>query len=321
MDEMHRSRIAACLLALRRDPTIRHYELLQGGISGTATYRVWLETEQVVLKIADSDSPPGVLERARREMLFYRDLAHHIPLRVPTILGIAPDGPAPCLCIQAYDPAPPISVWTDKQYLDVASQLGRFHAAFWNRTDQLAHLPWLRKQSPADAATRRHAAASWHTLAQQPDGASALDLDEITWIEYAISRVDRLEALLRDFPSTLCHGDCHHGNLLLDEGGGWRWADWQEVGIGCGPEDLSFFFQRAGFAGGKVPEAAAIDAYHRSLESATGRRITRASIKQVIDASELRTILLFWPPFFSYLSSRQLADLMRRLHDLTDVLG
>jgi aminoglycoside phosphotransferase (APT) family kinase protein len=317
---MHRDRIAACLQATGAQSTILHYELLQGGISGTATYRVVLPNEQVVLKVAEPSSPYHVLERARREILFYRDLAERIPLRVPAVLGLAPDKSSPWLCLRAYDPAPPIDTWIDQHYLDIAEQLGRFHAAFWNDTQQLSHLPWLRKQSPADPATRRQAAVSWRALANSPDGERILSPDEITWIEDMISRVDRLEALLEAFPTTLCHGDCHHGNLLLDEDGRWRWADWQEVGIGCGPEDLSFFFQRAAFAGWRVPEDAAITAYHRSLESATGRRIPRAGVKEAIDASELRTVLLFWPPFFSYLSSRQLADLMRRLHALADAL-
>jgi len=321
-DAVHRDRVAACLRALGRDHTIVRYEVLQGGISGAPTYRVHLANEQVVLKIAAETSPPGVLACARREIHFYRDLADSIPLQIPAVLGTISDTSASCLCLRAYQVAPPIETWSERHYREIAGQLGQFHAAFWKRTEELSHLSWLRQlASPPDGTTLQHATESWHALAGLPNYQTVLTSAEIAWIEAMVSHMDYTDSVLQAFPMTLCHGDCHHGNLLMDGDGEWRWADWQEVGIGRGPEDLSFFLQRARMAGGAVPEDAVVRAYHQCLEAAAGQSIRLTTVKQVVDASELRTLLLLWPPFLSRVPVQQLREIVRRLHLLTDRLG
>jgi hypothetical protein len=105
-DDLHRQRITACLRALRPDPTILRYEVLQGGISGASTYQVELTSERVVLKIADGASSRDVLERAHRERRFYHGLSSLIPLRLPTFLGAVTDASASRLCLAAYQPVP-----------------------------------------------------------------------------------------------------------------------------------------------------------------------------------------------------------------------
>lgn len=200
-----------------------------------------------------------------REIRFYVDLADRIPLQVPTVLGTSAGASASWLCLSAEWPAPPVETWPEHWYLEVARQLGRFHATFWNSTQELSGLPWLRTHEwyPIPAVIQQ-ASASWQTLAAQPGYQRVLTLDVIGWIETMVRAVDGPDPALQSLPLTLCHGDCHHGNLLINAAGEWVWADWQEVGIGRGPEDLSFFLQRARMAGGRVPEEVAI------------QRITRA---------------------------------------------
>ena len=260
-DPAHHDLLVTCLRSLQRDPAAARYELLTGGISGASTYRVDLGNESIVVKIADVASSQAVLQRVRRESSFYRLLAGSLPVRVPAVLGSSENAPAHWLCLRAYNPAPPIQTWPQQHYVEIAQELGRFHAVFWDRTHDLSQLPWLRKlDRPPNATNLRQAVESWRALAAQPHLQTVLPSDQLAWIQRMVWRVDRLEPLLRDFPTTLRHGDCHHSNLLLDEDGRWRWADWQEVGIGRGPEDLSFFFQRARMAGGTVPEDVAITA-------------------------------------------------------------
>jgi Ser/Thr protein kinase RdoA (MazF antagonist) len=320
-DAVHHGRITACLRLLQRDAGSFRFEVLQGGVSGAATYRVSLENEQIVLKVAGEGAPSYVLERARRELRFYRELAGRIPLRVPELLGVA-EAAGPCLALRAYSPVPPIETWTEEHYLDIAKQLSRFHALFWNRTDQLARLPWLRVHRwRPDSALMERAAAAWRHLANDPDRQRILTPDEIGWIKEAMRHLDRAVAILEAFPATLCHGDCHHGNLLVDGDGLWRWADWQEVGIGPGPEDLSFFFQRARMAGGSVPEEAAVTSYHHALATATGQNIELSALRRVLCASELRSLLLLWPPFLSSVPLERLEWVVHRLQYLAATLG
>jgi hypothetical protein len=99
------------------------------------------------------------------------------------------------------------------------------------------------------------------------------------------------------------------------------WADWQEAGIGLGPEDLSFLFQRAWAAGASVPQDAAIRAYHLSLQTAVGQSIDLQTLRRVLDVSELRTLLLLWPPFLAFASAQHLSEAVCRLHYLEGKLG
>jgi|SRR5579884_476682 len=319
-DASHRDLLAGCLRSLGPEVAASSYDVLAGGISGAATYRVDPGDERVVLKIAAADSSPVVQERARREINFYRNLANRIPLRVPDFLDAAADATAPWLCLQAYRPPPPIQTWSRQQYVEIAQQLGRFHAAFWDRTEDLSGMHWLRRHDqPLTAPILERAVESWHELAAQPNYRTVLLPVELAWIETMVEKMDQPLPALRNLPPTLCHGDCHHGNLLIHGEGEWRWADWQEVGIGRGPEDLSFFLQRARMAGGPIPEDAAITAYHRSLTAAIAQPIPLTAVRQAVAASELRTLLIFWPPFLSQVSSTQMAGLVRRLHRLTGI--
>ena len=56
-------------------------------------------------------------------------------------------------------------------------------------------------------------------------------------------------ARIETFPSTLCHGDCHMGNLLRDAHNGLVWADWQEVGTGHTARDRRLRDERSGGRG------------------------------------------------------------------------
>ncbi|GAC1519747.1 MAG: hypothetical protein NVS2B16_26310 [Chloroflexota bacterium] len=321
-DAVHRGRIVTCLRAMGRDSTILQYDLLQGGISGAVTYRVHLPDDTVVLKFADAAGSRGAWERSRREALFYRDLARRIPLPVPAVLGMSTGESAGWICLRAYSPVPPIETWDERQYLEIARDLGRFHAAFWNGAGQVSHLPWLRQRAAStDPATRRRASASWRNLLAQPRHRSIVSPRDTARIDAMISHVDRLDAVLAAFPATLCHGDCHHGNLLADIDGRWVWADWQEVGIGPGAKDLSFFLQRARFAGAAVPGDLVVAAYHDSLGAVVRQTVTRAMVQRAIDASELRTTLLLWPPFLSQLSPDHLDAFMRRLRQVAQTIG
>jgi len=96
------------------------------------------------------------------------------------------------------------------------------------------------------------ARAAWRALWTQPRLAAVFDQATIARVEGALQSlaVEPVASASPDLPLTLCHGDAHHENLLTRDDGAWVWADWQEVGIGCGVDDVSFFYQRSMAAGG-----------------------------------------------------------------------
>jgi aminoglycoside phosphotransferase (APT) family kinase protein len=125
-----------------------------------------------------------------------------------------------------------------------------------------------------------------------------------------------VDAIIRSWPVALCHGDCHRDNFLRDNQGNLVWADWQEVGVGAGPEDLSFFWQRAAAAGDALPVEQMLVIYHERLQAQTGAAISLPAVQRVARASELRTTLLHWPFYLQQASVAQIVRLLQRIEQL-----
>jgi Ser/Thr protein kinase RdoA (MazF antagonist) len=291
------------------------YEILQGGISGSMVYRLVGGAEPRILKLTLPSAPEYVRVRAAREAVFYRTPALAIPLALPRVLGLdVGDAGGSALLLAAYRPPDPPAAWDASRYLAVAAQLARLHAAFWDKTERLAALPWLRRPpAAADPARIRYAQVAWQALQSRPAFAAILTPPLAARIARLLDHVPALCATMQTLPATLCHGDCHTGNLLYDAEGCLIWADWQEVGIGCGPEDLAFFVQRALIAGGAVPEDPMIERYCAELAARTGLPIAPEAIRRVLAASELRTRLLDWPDYLGDASAEQMAAMIRRM--------
>lgn len=302
---------------------ITGYEILQGGISGSTVYRLAGGAESRILKITRPDAPEHVRVRAQREVAFYGTPALAIPLALPRVLGLDADAAGgSAVLLAAYRPPDPPAAWDADRYLAVAAQLARLHAAFWNDTARLAALSWLRRPPDAiDPSRIRHAQTAWRALQSRPAFASILTSSVLARITRLLDHIPALTAAIQALPATLCHGDCHTGNLLTDADGRLIWADWQEVGIGRGPEDLAFFVQRALMAGGAVPEEPMIARYSAELAAQTGQPIGPETIRRALAASEVRTRLLDWPDYLDDAEPALMDSMVRRIDRLVARLG
>lgn len=323
-DQEHLRLIVRCLEEMKVRSAPLGCEVLQGGISGSHTYRFELNSQPVVLKVAVAGSEPYIWERARREHQFYHTLAERVPLRVPRLLSsYAADDFGICVLLAAYRPANPAQSWEEGDYLQVAEQLAGFHAAFWGRAGDLADYPWLRKPAPGTEASQVKAArGAWRDLLGQERFQGAVAEGSVRALDAGLERIAEVDAFLRTFPTTLCHGDCHIDNLLRDPQGELVWADWQEVGVGRGPEDLSFLLQRA-FPAGEGSAALierVIAAYQAHLEARSGARIPLAAVRQVIDGSELSTRLLQWPFYLTQAPREWVLGMLTRIEQLVERL-
>ena len=107
--------------------------------------RLDLAGEDVVLKVTLPGKYRQQMELARREALFYRDLAAHVPLSVPRVLGLDLDeAEGVVLLLAASEPSPAPDRWTEYDFAQVAWELGRFHATFWGRATEPVIPGWLR---------------------------------------------------------------------------------------------------------------------------------------------------------------------------------
>jgi Ser/Thr protein kinase RdoA (MazF antagonist) len=300
-------------MAIGRAAT-RH-ELIGEGISGSCTYRVWFGDQGALLKVTAPASSPWVLARARRELLFYRVLAGTVPLRVPALLGACDDDQVGiCLLLSRYEPPPPAAEWLAEDVAEVARQLAGLHACFWGEGERLAAHAWLRQpEAQTSEQAIRCAREQWAALSRMPRFSSSFTAGTWRALDGAMACVSALDATIGAFPTTLCHGDCHLGNVLRDRSGQLVWADWSEVGLGAGPADLSFLIQRANADGARFSADELSAVYHRQLVEAIGSVVSLDAVRCVIDAQALRTRLLEWPHYLGGASPALLSDMLARI--------
>ncbi len=134
-------------------------------------------------------------------------------------------------------------------------------------------------------------------------------------------RIPALDSKLVTLPVTLCHGDCHAGNLLQGPNKEWIWADWQDLRLGPGVDDLAFFWQRALVeAATPPPYDAMVQAYGAGLVTGDGLKITRDQLDRALAWSELRSWLVDWPSYLGVLSTARMESVLQRIDMLIDQL-
>ncbi len=295
--------------------------LLAGGLSGSSVYQLDLAGEDVVLKVTPPSEVQGLMERARREAWFYRDLALRVPVMVPRVLGRdlnETDGVV--VLLAAYSASLPPDQWTEHDYVQVARQVGQLHATFWEKTAGSAMPEWLRAKPPVSHAQCQAATEVWRTLGERDDLRDAWEPFGQR-LERLLVEITALDREMTSLPATLCHGDFHADNLLHGPAGEWIWADWQEVRLGPGVDDLTFFWQRA-FVAAETPPPydAMVEAYSAGLETAGGVLMPRKQRDRALAWAELRSWLVDWPGYLEALSAARMEPVLRRIGTLIDEL-
>ncbi len=296
------------------------YRILQKGYSGSCVYQVSIPDGQAVLKIALAESGSLAIERLHRERMFYQELAVNVPLRTPKLFKAyeGPEGGA--LLIAAYQPAIPPDRWQDEDFLEAARQLGELHGHFWRPSESLASRPWLKRPTDSNLADAQKAYGDWEALQRKPEFSSVLTGEAIQTINSLLDRSLEIRQIIDSFPITLCHGDCNTTNILRDAQNHLIWTDWQEVGLGRGPEDLSFLLQRASAESRSVPVQAVLLAYQSSLAACLGTPISVDAIQQVMEAADLFVRLLYWPFYLSESSEEKVRDMLASIYRLSSCL-
>jgi Ser/Thr protein kinase RdoA (MazF antagonist) len=159
----------------------------------------------------------------------------------------------------------------------------------------------------------RHARETWLALAQRPQFHDVLTETVLHAIEAALVDISTTPEYGSDTAMTLCHGDCHLDNLLRDQDGQLIWADWQEVCIGYGPSDLTFFLQRAEADGAAIAHDSVVTAYCTALEAAGVAGVSERAVTGAMHESERRTRLLYWPDYMRDVTTEAMAHHVTRI--------
>lgn len=317
--EQSESIVTAALRRLGQEPvtTSLSSRLLAGGLSGSSVHSIELAGQAMVLKMTRPSEDRRLLERASQEVRFYRDLAKRVPVMIPDVLGFdVNETEGAILLLAAYTPSPPPHDWAEYQYREVVGELGRFHATFESQANRSRLPDWLRPKPRVMGAQCQHAVHLWTVLGEQQDLQRFLE-PSLSKIASLVMGVPALDAQTISLPTTLCHGDCHASNLLRGPAGEWIWADWQDVRLGPGVDDLAFFWQRAFVAADTPPPyATMVRAYRAGLESVDGILIPHQHLERALAWSELSGWLVDWPGFLKALPTARVADVVQRIDSL-----
>lgn len=287
--------ISDCLEELRLEPHLaRGGQRLSGG-SGSAVYRLDLAQpdRSVVLKVT---TEPDWRARAEREGRFLTALGKWLPVDTPCVLGMAISARYVCVLQAAARPTPAPARWSRRRWIEVATRLGTLH-----------HAETLRGLVTTDhGLPRRTPAPPPELIAPGIDYWRRVGRDALA--RSVSEQSDLLVEAVTTLPDCLLHGDFHAENLLLDQDDRLLFSDWQEVGIGHGPEDLVFLWQRAEADGARPPREQMLRAY----AAARGHEPTE-SLRRAMLAAELLLLLAQWPPFLAVAGPTVRDGMTRRL--------
>lgn len=186
---------------------------------------------------------------ATRELSFYRMIAPSSPVRVPALYFGAIDpatgdslllledlGAAQCL-------GGPGADCGAVEAVDAVTAIARFHAAHWDRVDDV---DWIPDARTGAAKTRQALTGRWWPVFEQRVNAQAPDLLQpeapLTMLTQWVGRrfTDLREAMARA-PRTIVHSDFRSDNVFRDQTGQVAIIDWENIIRGRGPTDLAVF--------------------------------------------------------------------------------
>jgi hypothetical protein len=94
-------------------------------------------------------------------------------------------------------------------------------------------------------------------------------------------------------PKTLCHGDFHPDNFLMD-GDKLIICDWQTVGINRGISDVAFFISRGTGMGIPINQNMLIEEYYKSMMKLTNEKIELSDLYKNVAATDFYVSFKFW---------------------------
>jgi len=191
--------------------------------------------------LADPDRRRQAWERARNEILFYKEIAPAVSLRTPRLWFAAVQEDPPVVLLGLEDirgarAGDALALGSPAEVEDVLRQIAKLHAAGAHLVRD-PRLPQVWRNDPAAAAERfaRDGQAFRDRFAGRIPG-SVLDL-----LDAYGPRVERIFTAMLDEPATLIHADLHLDNILFDADGRALIIDWPGIGRGSGLMESSRF--------------------------------------------------------------------------------
>jgi aminoglycoside phosphotransferase (APT) family kinase protein len=279
----------------------------------------------LVLKRGRSYTGAILAGSARREASFYRSLAHQLPVRTPRLLltadDLADERSQPLVLSAPYSIATqwdgtvecdndwvlmkalpsemvwPRASWTAEHYRLSLDALADLHATWWGSPPDPSDYPWV--WMPTGHHTEgliRDARAALVEIESAPWGHRFYSRQRLhAWLRVLDDPTCLLDVLVK-MPQTLIHGDYWPGNIAMREDGP-AVFDWQMVGVGPAPYDLSCFHSSSRWWFGRIPLSLIEIRSHylERLNDKLGQRVDRYIFDIGMDAARAWRFAVLWP--------------------------
>ncbi|MCC6712173.1 MAG: phosphotransferase [Candidatus Dadabacteria bacterium] len=186
--------------------------------------------ESLVIKIepeSESYRQAGEeLHAFTREIMFYRDVAPGVSMKLPRIYGSVIEPPAYALAMEdmsALRPGDQVRGISEKEALGITAEIGKLHARYWD-SPGLDGLEWM----PCENPVWQDYEEKWPSLVEHFGG--LLDRRAVELGEKLGRHAPWLAGEINSRPKTIVHSDLRADNLLFGKPGSDDWVviiDWQ----------------------------------------------------------------------------------------------
>lgn len=188
----------------------------------------------------------NTFELYKREVLFYRDVAHRTTARTPFVYFADIDGTDFALVLEdlsAYSLGDQVVGCTVDQAEAVMRWMGRLHATFWDRCDDptLEFLP-LVHPSYSSEGLMQGAAYGWDPMVAAFGSVVPPEIAGLK--ERFLAALPKVFEWMAEAPITVIHGDVRMDNLFFGSDPGHEQmiaVDWQGALRGRAAQDLGYF--------------------------------------------------------------------------------
>lgn len=263
------------------------------GAGGASLWALREGARRYVLKAAQGEALPSVA----KELAFYRLAAR---LSLPNVPALRWGGQAEDAVFLLMDFHTPVAheQWDSALAQQAMELCARLHS---QPPALLAPLGLSFSPCAIDPGFSANAYRAWQAVLGEHPG--CFDLALLKEIYHSLSL---LPPVLNAPPYRVCHGDFHPENLLCN-GDTLYLCDFQNLGVGQGAGDVSFFFSRGSAMGIPLDEEGLTLHYCQALSALTGERVEPLHVQRQRHASSLLTTFSFWADYLSGASQEAVA--------------
>ena len=135
-------------------------------------------------------------------------------------------------------------------------------------------------------------------------------------LKHIYENFDKICDIINAPPYNICHGDFQPDNILLNFNngkGGLVLCDWQNISIGKGIGDISFFLSRSKDFDIEIDEDALISFYCERLSHYTEKTIEKADMYRIKNASTVLASFIYWGFYLAGTDGERVANIYNEM--------